>query len=58
MQLPTLLAMAANALPPPIPSLIVNAMKYLQTGGILLDDLAAVVVGIGVLIVISQWLAT
>jgi len=54
---PGWLAMATGVLPPPIPSLIMNTMKYLRTGGMLLDDLAAVVVGMGVLILVAGWLA-
>ncbi|TFK38663.1 hypothetical protein BDQ12DRAFT_735333 [Crucibulum laeve] len=49
-QPPALLALALPHLPPPIPSLIVNAMKYMQMGSLFLDDLAGLVVGIGFII--------
>ncbi|ESK95560.1 hypothetical protein Moror_12634 [Moniliophthora roreri MCA 2997] len=49
-QLPTLLAMALPHIPPPFPSIIVNGLKYLQMGSILLDDLAILTVGTGLII--------
>ncbi|KAJ4477850.1 hypothetical protein C8J55DRAFT_90027 [Lentinula edodes] len=52
-QPPMLLAMALPHLPPPFPSIIINGMKYLQLGSILLDDLAILTVGIGFFI----WIA-
>ncbi|KAJ7139348.1 hypothetical protein C8R44DRAFT_847394 [Mycena epipterygia] len=54
---PTLLALALPHLPPPIPSVIVHSMKYLQMGSMFLDDLAAVVVGIGLVIWFATWRA-
>lgn len=52
-QPPMLLAMVLPQLPPPFPSIIVNGMKYLQLGSILLDDLAILAVGVGFFI----WIA-
>ncbi|KAK7041789.1 hypothetical protein VNI00_009078 [Paramarasmius palmivorus] len=49
-RLPTLLAMALPHIPPPFPSIIVNGLKYLQMGSILLDDLAILAVGTGLII--------
>ncbi|KAJ7743798.1 hypothetical protein B0H16DRAFT_1560653 [Mycena metata] len=54
---PTLLALALPYLPPPIPSIIVHSMKYLQMGSMFLDDVAAVIVGIGLVIWFSTWRA-
>ncbi|KAF5382792.1 hypothetical protein D9757_007315 [Collybiopsis confluens] len=50
---PMLVAMALPHLPPPFPSIIINGMKYLQLGSILLDDLAILAVGVGFFI----WIA-
>ncbi|KAL0576881.1 hypothetical protein V5O48_005088 [Marasmius crinis-equi] len=52
-QPPALLAMVLPHLPPPFPSLITNAFKYIQMGSILLDDLAILAVGTGFVI----WIA-
>ncbi|KAJ7820603.1 hypothetical protein B0H13DRAFT_2241863 [Mycena leptocephala] len=54
---PTLLALALPHLPPPIPSVIVHSMKYLQMGSMFLDDIAAVIVGIGLVIWLATWRA-
>ncbi|KAJ6614922.1 hypothetical protein B0H10DRAFT_2022875, partial [Mycena sp. CBHHK59/15] len=53
---PTLLALALPHLPPPIPSLIVHSMKYAQMGSLMLDDVAAAVVGVGLVVWLSSWL--
>ncbi|KAF5361642.1 hypothetical protein D9758_007300 [Tetrapyrgos nigripes] len=52
-QPPMLLSMALPHLPAPIPSVIINGMKYFQMATIFLDDYALVAVGMGFLI----WLA-
>lgn len=49
-QPPALLALALPHLPPPFPSVIMNAMKYMQMGSLFLDDLAGLVVGIGFIV--------
>jgi hypothetical protein len=50
---PVVVQMALLSLPQPIPSLIMNCYKYSQILGVLLDDIAGVIVGIG----FSVWLA-
>ena len=52
---PTLLALALPHLPPPIPSLVMNGLKYMQMGGLFLDDLAGIVVGLGFVVYFSGW---
>lgn len=49
-QPPALLALVLPHLPPPIPSVIMNVMKYMQMGSVFLDDLAGLVVGIGFIV--------
>ncbi|KAF5376897.1 hypothetical protein D9615_007202 [Tricholomella constricta] len=56
-QPPTLLAIALPHLPPPLPSIIVNGLKYLQMGSLFLDDLSGLVVGLGFIVLFSGWLA-
>ncbi|PPQ98967.1 hypothetical protein CVT24_003463 [Panaeolus cyanescens] len=56
-QPPTLLALALPHLPPPIPSLIINSLKYVQMGSLFLDDLAVIVVGLGFLVYFAGWMA-
>ncbi|KAJ6456192.1 hypothetical protein C8R45DRAFT_1222294 [Mycena sanguinolenta] len=53
---PTLVALALPHLPPPISSLIVHGMKYMQMGSMFLDDVAAVIVGIGLVIWLATWI--
>ncbi|KAJ7058812.1 hypothetical protein C8F01DRAFT_282567 [Mycena amicta] len=54
---PTLLALVLPSLPAPIPSIIVHGMKYFQMGSMFLDDVAAVIVGLGLVIWLATWLA-
>lgn len=54
-QPPTLIALALPHLPPPIPAIVTNGMKYLQMGGVFLDDIATLVVGMGVLVAVGQF---
>jgi hypothetical protein len=54
-QAPALLAFALPHLPPPFPSLITHGLRYFRMGGAFLDDLAAVVFGIGMVILIASW---
>lgn len=51
-----LVSLALPHLPRPIPSIILNGMKYWQIGGVFLDDVAALLVGIGIIIWVSSWL--
>ncbi|KAG6331247.1 hypothetical protein ID866_7840 [Astraeus odoratus] len=55
-QPPKLLAIALPHLPPPFPALVMNALQYLQLGGVFLDDIAAIVFGIGMLVLVASWL--
>ena len=55
--MPTLLAIALPHLPPPLPSLINNGFAYLKIGSVFLDDIAALLVGIGLFIWIAGWIA-
>ncbi|KAH9939035.1 uncharacterized protein BXZ73DRAFT_44092 [Epithele typhae] len=57
-QPPMLLALALPVLPPPLPAVITNGLKYLQIGGVFLDDMSALLVGIGMLIWVATWFAT
>jgi hypothetical protein len=52
---PTLLALVLPSLPPQISAVIVHGMKYMQMGSMVLDDVAAVVVGIGLVIWLATW---
>ncbi|KAJ6477288.1 hypothetical protein DFH09DRAFT_1266411 [Mycena vulgaris] len=54
---PMLLGLVMPHLPPPIPAVIVYGMKYLQMGSLFLDDIAAVIVGIGLVIWLATWRA-
>lgn len=53
-----LLALALPHLPPPLPAVITNGLKYLQIGGVFLDDISALIVGVGFLIWVANWVAT
>ncbi|KIJ58723.1 hypothetical protein HYDPIDRAFT_32194 [Hydnomerulius pinastri MD-312] len=54
---PALLAFALPHLPSPFPSLITNGLRYFRMGGVFLDDLAAIVFGLGIVIAIASCLA-
>ncbi|KAI0641087.1 hypothetical protein C8Q79DRAFT_991594 [Trametes meyenii] len=54
-QPPMLLAFALPHLPPPLPAVITNGMKYLQIGGVFFDDISALLVGVGFLIWAASW---
>lgn len=54
-QPPFLLSLALPHLPAPLPTLIISALKYVQMGGLLLDDVAGVLVGLGVLVWVGGW---
>lgn len=51
-----LVALALPHLPPPFPSLIINGLKYLHMGGFFLDDLAGLLFGLGVCVVVGGML--
>ncbi|KAI0344198.1 hypothetical protein BDW22DRAFT_1406601 [Trametopsis cervina] len=50
-----LVSLALPHLPPPIPSVVLNGMKYWQIGTIFLDDIAVLLFGIGFIIWICSW---
>jgi len=54
--LPTLLSMALPALPPSLRSIIMNGLRYFQMFGVLLDDLAAALISVGLFVYLSTWL--
>ncbi|KAI0762475.1 hypothetical protein C8Q74DRAFT_1371505 [Fomes fomentarius] len=56
-QPPMLLALALPHLPPPLPAIVTNGLKYLQISGVLFDDISALIVGIGFLIWVANWVA-
>ncbi|THV01224.1 hypothetical protein K435DRAFT_776070 [Dendrothele bispora CBS 962.96] len=49
-QPPALLALALPHLPAPIPSIVINGMKYLQMASVFFDDFALVAFGMGILV--------
>jgi hypothetical protein len=49
-QLPAIVSLALPALPPPIPSLVRNGVKYSQIFTVMLDDLSGVIVALGFVI--------
>ena len=52
-----LFAFALPHLPPPLPALITNGLKYMQIGGVFLDDISALLVGMGFFIWVACWVA-
>ncbi|KAH8111427.1 hypothetical protein DFH11DRAFT_1729368 [Phellopilus nigrolimitatus] len=54
-QPPMLLALALPHLPPLASSFILNALGYLRMGGMLLDDVAGLIVGVGFLVWVAGW---
>jgi len=54
-QPPMLVSLALPHLPPPLPAIIIVGITYLQVGGVLLDDIAGLVVGMGLIVGISSW---
>ena len=52
-----LISMAMMYLPPPFPSIITNGMKYLQIGSVFMDDIAALLFGLGLLVWFATWFA-
>ena len=54
-QLPGFLTMILVQLPPPYLSFATNIMSVLKFGIALLDDVAALIVGIGFLVCIASW---
>lgn len=54
---PFLLELALPHLPPPAPKIIITSLQYLQMGGMILNDLAVLIFGIGMVVLISSWKA-
>lgn len=48
--------MALPVLPPLLRSAIVNGLRYFQMFGVLLDDLAAALISVGLFVYLSTWL--
>ncbi|KAH9850581.1 hypothetical protein C2E23DRAFT_869807 [Lenzites betulinus] len=57
-QPPMLLAFALPHLPPPLPAIITNGLKYLQIGGVFFDDISALIVGMGFLVWAASWVSS
>ncbi|KAH0838777.1 hypothetical protein J3R83DRAFT_7153 [Lanmaoa asiatica] len=56
-QPPALLSVALPHLPSPLPSLITNGLRYFRMGNAFMDDIAAIVFGIGMIVLITSWFA-
>jgi len=56
-QLPGLLNMALPMLPPPIPSVVRNGLRYAQIFTVMLDDISAVIVALGLVIWASGYIS-
>ncbi|KAI9453945.1 hypothetical protein HD554DRAFT_2152290 [Boletus coccyginus] len=54
---PALISLALPHLPPPLPLWITNGLGYLRMGNAFLDDIAAIVFGIGMIVLITSWFA-
>ena len=52
-----LLALALPHLPPLIRAIILNGLTYMQIGEILLDDIAGLLVGVGLIVWVAGWIA-
>lgn len=50
-----LLSLALPHLPAPLPSLILNGMKYMQFGSVFIDDIAVLLFGVGAIIWLASW---
>lgn len=48
--------MALPILPPSLRSTVMNGLRYFQMFGVLLDDLAAALIGVGLFVYLSTWL--
>lgn len=56
-QPPMLLSLALPHLPAPLPSVIINGMKYMQIGSVFFDDIAVLLFGVGFIIWLASWFA-
>lgn len=48
--------MVLPVLPPTLRSTVMNGLRYFQMFGVLLDDLAAALIGVGLFVYLSTWL--
>lgn len=48
--------MALPVLPPPVRTIVMNGLRYFQMFGVLLDDLAAALISVGLFVYLSTWL--
>ncbi|KAJ7579025.1 hypothetical protein C8J56DRAFT_334841 [Mycena floridula] len=55
-KLPSLLAFALPHLPPPLPTVIMQGLKYINLFSLLLDDISALLVGLGLMVWIGSWM--
>jgi len=53
---PTILSLALPALPPTLRSTVMNGLRYFQMFGVLLDDIAAALISVGLFVYLSTWL--
>jgi hypothetical protein len=52
---PPLISLVLPYLPPPFPSITIHGLKYIELGRALLDDVAGLLFGIGVVVWISRF---
>lgn len=55
---PFLIQLALPYLPAPIPALITNGLRYIQMAGVIADDLAALIFGLGLIVWIGSWVGS
>lgn len=48
--------MALPALPSPLRSTVLNGLRYFQMFGVLMDDISAALISVGLLVYLSTWL--
>ncbi|KAF8639399.1 hypothetical protein AX17_001524 [Amanita inopinata Kibby_2008] len=58
LQPPTLLAVVLPHLPQQISTVVLNGLRYLQMGSMLLDDIAWLIVGLGFLVYVATWITS
>jgi hypothetical protein len=52
-----LVSLALPSLPPPIPSLVTNGLKYAQIFSVLMDDLSGLIVALGFVVWASGFMS-
>ncbi|KAK2459756.1 hypothetical protein APHAL10511_008188 [Amanita phalloides] len=55
---PAFLSLVLPHLPPQISTFVVSGLRYLQMGSMLLDDIAWVLVGLGFLVYVANWITS